>query len=465
MRRAIPILFLVLGCGAPESGLPPELQLPDSWSEAAEPGRPTNAWWSSFGVHELDRLVAQAFDENWSIDAAWMAVQAATETMTAVTGDRLPHAALGLDLGRSRRNLIGFPIPGGDVMPIQASSHGLSLNLSWELDLWGRLEQRELAANAATVEALAAHAGAQTSLAGQVTKSWFALAEATLQLRNAEARLASAQRLAQSVESQFARGSVPADSIDRALTLVAEFRSEVAARKRLADALTRQLEVLAGRYPSAELLCEPSLPALPPAPPAGVPAELLAQRPDLRAAEARAFGARARREEARAARYPQLSLMASGGTASNELTELLEADFKTWGVGANLLAPLFAGGSLAANWRAKAALYNQTEFAFAQLALQACAEVESALFAETQLREELSRRGEAAEAGSRLYRRAERRYRAGIIPQAALTEVRIEQLRLDAARMSAHLALLQNRVDLHLALGGGFIAAAVGEDE
>jgi outer membrane protein TolC len=161
-------------------------------------------------------------------------------------------------------------------------------------------------------------------------------------------------------------------------------------------------------------------------------------------------------DEAYAALFPRLALTASGGSSTSELKDLVDADFLIWSVAANLAAPLFQGGRLRAALDLSRAVRDQAAAAYAQGVLQAFADVESALAAETILRERVRSAREFAVASAEAAAISEQRYLAGLLDIVTLLEAQRRAFLSEIERLSVERQLLDARVNLHLALGGGF---------
>jgi len=214
--------------------------------------------------------------------------------------------------------------------------------------------------------------------------------------------------------------------------------------------------VLAGRYPAALIQTSGDLPPLPPPVPAGLPAELVGRRPDLAAARERLLAADARLASARAALYPRLSLTASGGRSSGELGDLLDGEFAVWNLVGNLSQPLFQGGRLRAGVDLASAGREGAVAAYAQTLLQAYAEVESALDAETYLQTQEQALCSAADEALAARRLAEERYARGLTDMVTLLTAQNSAFESESRWLATRRQQLEARLDLHLALGGGF---------
>jgi multidrug efflux system outer membrane protein len=416
-------------------------------------------WWTDFGAEALDEAIRAALAGNRDLQAAAARVAAARAHTRAVAGARLPQVGAGLELTRARRNLIGLPIPGApEVIPVTASQHGLGLDLAWEADLWDRLAAAERAAVADERAADEDRRALALALAGQTARTWCALAHQDELIALLEARCHNAEAALALARQRFAAGAGDAAALARVEASLAGLRAQQERERAARAGEQAQLDRQCGRNPRAAASAATSavLPALPAAPPVGVPATLLERRPDLRAAAARLAASRARADEAAAARLPRLQLTASGGTVSAALGDLLDGDFRVWGLAAGLTAPIFDGGRLRAQAEGAEALAHAAEADYVGRALLGFAEVETALAAEARLRAAHARALEAAASWEREAAAARRRHAGGTGDAAATLTSTDALLDASAAALSLRFALLLNRVDLLLALGGGF---------
>ncbi|MGA0058844.1 MAG: efflux transporter outer membrane subunit, partial [Planctomycetota bacterium] len=334
---------------------------------------------------------------------------------------------------------------------VTTSQFAASLNLSWEVDLWGRVRAARSAA--AATEDLR---GAQLSLAARTARAWFACVEARQQLELAEATAGSFARTEEMVRERFERGVRPALDFRLARSDHQEARALVELRRRQLDDLVRQLQVLTGRYPDSALEPAAGLPSLPGPVPGGLSAELVRRRPDLAAAEHRLAATDALLASSRANLYPRIALTSSAGTSSNDLADLGDLDFRVWSIGANLFAPLFDGGRIRADIDEKDA--RRREALFGSTALQAYREVETALAATPLLDAEWERRSEAVAEAEAARTLSEDRYARGLVPIDTLLNAQRRALAARTQFLAVARQRLDNRVQLILALGGGFDA-------
>ena len=219
----------------------------------------------------------------------------------------------------------------------------------------------------------------------------------------------------------------------------------------------RALELLVGRYPSAELKARQDLTALPGPVPVGMPLAMLERRPDLVAAERRVAAAFNRVGEAKAARLPKISLNASVATMTSEVIQLKEDyDNPTSGAGAKLIAPIYQGGALVTQVEIRTLEQKEAVAAYAASALKALADVETALATAENLAErELLLQRTVAD-NQRAVDLVKTSYQTG---KADMRAVQQQLLDLQAARLTflrVQSEQLSQRVNLHLALGGDF---------
>ena len=195
---------------------------------------------------------------------------------------------------------------------------------------------------------------------------------------------------------------------------------------------------------------------MPPAIPAGMPAEILSRRPDLVAAEQRLFATGATLAQAKASLYPRISLTGSTGTATSDLSELLSGGSFVWSIAANLTQPIFQGGRLRNNVRLQQANRKAAGEAFRSTMLKAMGEVENALDAGQQLAAMDEALGAVYEQSQAAAQVSQERYERGLGSIIMLLEARRRAIDAESRWRTVRRRQLENRINLHLALGGGF---------
>ena len=418
--------------------------VPPAWKAGGDPAPIIEQWLATFGDPVLSALVAEALIHNSDLHVAAARVEQAAGYVKVAGGSLLPA--------------VGLAARGGDKSGGGGGLAGVWLSASLELDVWGRVRYGAAAARAQSDAAEADYAYARQSLAALVAKSWFVAIEAGLQGEIAGQVLGSSQDLMRIAEDRLRIGSGNEQSVVEARANVGSYRDTQRQIELAREQAVRALELLLGRYPGAELAVADRLATMPPPVPVGLPSQLLERRPDVIAAERRVAAAFDRVGEARAAQLPRISLTAGGSSVSSELLVLQEHSNPIWSVGANLMAPLYQGGALRAQVEIRSSEQKQAVAEYARAGLRAFGEVETALSSERALRD----RDQILEANIRDNQRAlelvQIQFRVGVVDQRV---VEGRQLSLYAARISrlrVQTELLAQRVNLHLALGGGFTA-------
>lgn len=427
-----------------QSGTLASMPLTNPWKAGAVAGPIADNWLASFDDAQLDALVTEAMANNPDLRVSAARVEQAEQYV------EMARAAL-----RPTVNLLGM----GGVKSGDASSplRGLSLSASWEPDLWGRMRYSRNAYQATYASAQADYEFGRQSLAATMAKAWFMATETWLQLQIAGNMVKSGQELVRLADKRWQVGPGNEQEVALARSSLGTIQdTEKQVRLAHAQAL-RALELLLGRYPSAELKARTDLPALPGAVPAGLPLEMLERRPDMIAAERRVAAAFNRVGEAKAAMLPRIILSANIATIQSDFLQLKE-DFEnpTSGVGAKLIAPVYQGGSLKTQVKIRTLEQKEATADYARMALRALGDVENSLAAASTLaeRDQLLRLNLAD--NQRALELAQTSYRVG---RTDLRSVEQQQLALDSAKLAllrVQSEQLSQRANLHLVLGGSF---------
>ena len=463
-------MLAVSGCASSPPAADPGIgvQVPGGWTAPGlvNDGAPSNdpAWWAAFGDSSLNAVVEECLGNNHDLRLAAVRVDRAAAQATISGADTLPALSLQADGAKSQRNFIGFPIPGMQGIPRNRfSNYGAALNLSWELDIWGRVRSASSAALADQEAALADFHGARLSLVGQTCKAWFASLEATRQAELAQATVENYRSSEKQVRERYERGLRSALDLRLARANLATAEDNLEATRARKDGAIRQLELLLGRYPAGALKTASRLPEVPGKVPAGLPSELLARRPDIQALQRRLAAQEERLYQARVSLLPRISLSGSTGTSSNELQDILDRDFSVWSLAANLFQPLFQGGKLLAGLDLADTNVREALESYVKNALRAFGEVEGALALETYLARREAALTRAVEQSQSARELAEDRYARGLDGIITLLSAQRDAFRSESQLLQVQRLRLDARVDLHLSLGGGFTRTEDGQ--
>ncbi len=453
-RAALPLAAAALigGCALQSPPPPAELQrqamphtqVPPDWKAPAGTAQAVAGdWLKSFDDAALSALVAEALAYNAELQLAAARVEQATALLKVAGAPLRPQISLaGIWSGSASS--------GGDGL------NGVFLNLSLELDIWGRLRYGEAAAVAQSDAVQADYAFARQSLAAMVAKSWFLAIEATLQRAIVLDMQKAADELLRLAQERQRVGAGNEQAVAEARANLGSYRDALRQVDLARDNAMRALELLLGRYPAADVALAAQLSPLPAPVPAGLPSQLLERRPDVVAAERRVAIAFNRIGESKAALLPRISLTAGGSSISSDLFVLQSRDNPAWGFGANLFAPLYQGGALRAQVEVRDAEQKAAMAAYASAGQKAFADVENALAAEIALRDRAAIIDAMVRDNERALELVLVQYRVGSADQRAVEQRQLALYSARTTRLRVRSEQLAQRVNLHLALGGSF---------
>lgn len=462
--RAISVLtaaLILAGCASTPYERP-AIDMPATWTHgAAKPARSDQAlvaqlqadpWWQAAHDEQLNALQTMALQRNadlavagWNVRNAWLAAGNAM-------GNRLPSASGSLSGSTSREV---------DGTGSWQKSYGSSLGASWQVDLWGNLaaqqSQAEWEAKATEQDRLAAG----LTLTGMVATTYWQLAVAQQKLQSQKTSLERARKTLQLVQVQRTAGAVSGLELAQAQQTVANQESTLAQLQQnqvqLQNSLAILLNVAPDQLPSAAWHARlPDAQTLPTVP-AGVPADVLARRPDLQAAEMRLRASLANVDATRTSFYPTLSL--TGGLTGGGSSLLSILSNPVAALGASVSLPFLNAGQMKRNIATSENSYQKAIETFRQTLLKAFADVETALSNRTQLQTQQTKLVQVQQDASRVEALTAIRYRSGAI---ALRDWLTAQESLRSAEMAVldgRLAQWTNWATLHQTLGGSPVVA------
>ena len=458
---AVLAALLTTACTRPVARPERQFQVPapQAWiANETNPASDDVNWWAYFQDNGLDTVIREALSCSPTLRAAAARIEAAREQLVIAGAAKVPELTLSANRLRQRQNFIGLPFPGlaGKVLSNTYTNSGLSFNVSWEADLWNRIGAGKMAVTADLQARIADYEAARLSLSGQVAKTWFSAVEARRQVGVAQAALQNAEITAQRIRTRYEAGMRSSLDLRQTLTSVDIAQALVKQREQQLDLNIRQLETLVCNYPAGDAIVAEDLPELPGTVPAGLPSELIHRRPDLVSAERALLATDARIVESRAALRPSFLLTTALGTSSDSLLDLVNPALQIWNLSLGLAQPLFNKGRLKANVRANQARAREAAATYENSTLNAYREVETALAAERTLVEWGHSLASASRNSMAAYQLSEQRYQAGLIDVFTMLSLQRTAFDNESALLELRRARVSNRVDLHLALGGGF---------
>ena len=456
--------LMFTGCSIWPAFERPKSELPAAWSGAPAQSLPVGErWWTLYGDSALDALVTEAFEHNRDLALAAARVDEARALSRVADAQLFPSIDASSVATRARSSAVS-PIPLPASVPLVRNDHSVQLNVSYELDLWGRLRG---AGNAARADLLATEAARETvrlALGADVVRGYFTLLALDEQVAVTRRTLAlrednlSLQRVRQTA------GLIGDYQLRQLEAEVSAAQAQLPALERSRTSEELALAVLLGRSPRA--ITESAVKrgaatgAEAPAPvaPEGLPSDLLLRRPDIVQAEQRLSAANARIAVARASMFPRISLTGYLGSESGALRDLLSGPSLIWQLAFGLAQPIFQGGRLFGEIEAVKAREQQALAQYQKAVQEAFREVQQALSAQTRAREIFEAETARAIALRDALRLARIRYDNGLVSQLEVIDAERNLLTADLNRADALRARRVAAADLVRALGGGWSA-------
>ena len=457
------VLFLALtlaGCAVGPDYERPPVESPEAWrvDYAAAADISNMRWWEQFEDPVLNELIDIALRENWDVRIAAARVEEFAARVDIAFSEFLPQVGYTTEASR-RRISLGDPdtAPGLDRT---ANRYFGQADLTWELDLWGRIRRSNEAARA---ELLAQEENRRTvilTLVSAVARSYVNLRELDRQLQVAFNTLETRAEALRLFKLKFKGGVVSQLELAQIRTNYEQAAADIPVFQRLIGLTENSLSVLLGSNPRAitrgKTIDELILPPVP----EGLPSTLLARRPDIRAAEQNLIAANALIGVARAQYFPTISLTGILGVTSDSLSSLFGDPTSIWRIGGDAMGPIFAGGRISAQVRASEAVQRQALLSYLQTVQTAFQEVNDGLIRVQKRREQLEVQGRRVEAFADYARLAKLRYDEGyadylevLDSERFLFDAQINYIRVQGA-------LYTSLVTTYKAMGGGWIIEA-----
>ena len=436
---------LLCAC-AHERDLEPEIELPAAFAEPAEGAPVADRWWESFHDPGLTALVDDTMSGNFQMAQAWSRLDQVAALREQQGSFLWPAMQLEASGGRSRS-----ADPFGNT--VHGNRFSLSAAAAYEVDVWGRLDavddaaQFDFEAGRNDVESLA------MTLVSQVAETWFLLLETRATRELLDRQIKTNEQFLELVHLRFSVGQAGAVDVYQQRQQLMAVRAQIPLVDARANALERALALLVGKVPGDRQLSERStLPTLGPLPGTGVPSELLENRPDLRAARLRLASQDRRVAAAVADRFPSLRLSASTGYQADTVEDLL--DRWIWSIAGSLVLPILDGGRRKAEVARQKAVLDERLAGYSQSILTAFKEVEDALDGEASQRRYVSELEAQLELARATLRESRSTYAQGLSTYLPVLQALASVQNTERTLIGARRQTLSYRVQLHRALGG-----------
>ncbi|HEY4745332.1 MAG TPA: efflux transporter outer membrane subunit [Desulfuromonadaceae bacterium] len=447
------LCILMSACTVGPNYAKPAVDVPASWELSEQEAKAfiDPRWWEGFGDPELNRLVLAALNENRDLKVAVAAVEEFRALLGVAQSDYYPQLNASASASRSKAAQSGNP----PYPPNPYSTQYLaSLNLSYELDLWGRIRRAEEAARADLLSREEAKRGVMLSVVSQVATAYLQLLDLDKRLDIARSTLISREEAYKLAKIRFKGGLTSeldvyqsAVELASAQTLIPQLEQQIQQTEHLISVLIGHNPARIKRGKGFDDLAAPTLPSL-------LPSELLKRRPDILQAEQALIAANARIGQAIAGYYPQISLTAMLGESSGELvfnwpTTLINA-------GVSATAPLFTGWRTQRQVEATEAREQQARFQYEQTVMTAFREVYDALVAQRMIAEQVAIQTRQIAALQDTLRIARLRYLNGYTSYIDVLDAQRNLLNAELSIVQTRSGGYQTIVELYRALGGGW---------
>lgn len=460
--------LLLTGCAstdniAPQSELmdPQQLQLAPAKasSQAISP-----QWWQTLNDPQLNALMAQTLQNSPSLKQAAARVREAQSVMGEASAANGPNLDLNASTNRQRiaqNTNLGFGYPSA---PIYESSNSLGLNLAYEFDWWGKYRNQVKAAKAQVDAARAEQAQAALTLSSSLASAYYQL-QANYALEQVlQQQVDNSQRLADLRQRQYKAGIYGVEVPQQVQAQADNSKQQIIQLQSQVEQLKHQLAALVGVGPNGMQSLHPvALPAEDRLAPKGeLTAELLGKRPDIAAQRQLVESYSQRVSAARKEFYPSLSISAFAGLTTTNIggtnPNLFAAASQAWSVMPAISLPIFHAGALRSKLGEEAALYDQAVGSYNQTILNAVQETADAITIQQSSAQQLLQAASASRSIQEVYRVANAQYQAGIIGPDELLTSQAQLLQQQQAELNASSNLMQAKIGLVRALGGGYQA-------
>jgi multidrug efflux system outer membrane protein len=446
----------------------PEVDTPQTWRfEDKEAKDAANtAWWEQFNDPVLNGLIQTALQENKDVKIAAARVEEFIGQYGTTRAALFPQIGAGGGYGRQRVSELTGPSPLEDtgVDPTFNSSQ-LFLNASWEIDLWGKLRRSTEAARANMLSSEEARRTVILTLVTSVANSY-------INLRDLDKQLELTRQTAQTYKDandifklRFEHGIVSEIEVSQSKSQYELALSNIPFFEKLISQQENALCVLLGRNPGPIERGKTIDELMPPAVPAGLPSDILANRPDIRQAEQNLIAANANIGVAKSLYFPTISLTGFFGWASNDLDDLFKGPAKTWSWAVPVTAPIFTAGAIAGQVKSAEAVQQQALLTYQQSIQTAFREVDDGLIDQKRTREQLEALAQQVGALRDYARLSWLRYDNGYTSYLEVLDAQSRLYNAELTHAQTQGVLFQALVNLYKSMGGGWVVTAEGLTE
>jgi multidrug efflux system outer membrane protein len=436
---------------------------PADWRwKPAEPGDalPKGDWWNVFHDPVLGGLESNALAANQNLRAAVARVDQARAAARFTRGQFFPELSLDPSFNRERvsgNQPIPFALPFSmKQKPIYLDTYKVPLDLSYEVDLWGRVRRSFQSAAAQAQASVADSQNILLTLSADIAVNYFLLGSLDAQIADLASDIQLREQSASILQARYEAGTIPEIDAAQARSDLAEARSDLADLLRQRAETLDALALLCGQSPGSFNVTPSPLASSPPLIPAGLPSSVLERRPDIASAERTLAAKSAQIGVARAAYFPVVRLTGQAGYLSGQADNLFNLDSMTFSLGPGASLPIFTAGRTAAEVRQAQAAYQEALANYQQAALTAFKEVEDSLAQINFWTTQAAAQSDALASARRVTQLTQARSDTGVLTELEVAAAR--RAELQQQRQTADLTGRRYAATIRLikALGGGW---------
>ncbi len=463
MKKAIILLAVVLltGCAVGPDYKRPAVDIPQSFRFEDKEAKDlaNTAWWQQFNDPVLNDLIRIALQENKDVKVAAARIEQFVGQYVTTRAAFFPQIGVGASGGMQRVTERGFsPLPSSVSNPNDV--WGVFLNGNWEIDIWGKIRR---ATEAARAGILSSEEGRRTVILSLVA----AVASAYIDLRDADREMEISRKTAEAYkeslrifELRFKEGFSSSIEVNMIKAEYEQALSRISFYGKAIPQLENALSILLGRNPGpiprGKTLDQLALPVVP----AGLPSDLLEQRPDIRRAEQDLIAANAQIGVAKSLYYPAISLTGAFGFSSTDLSKLFRKEAQAWSFAAPMIAPIFTAGAIKGQVKSAEALQRELVIRYQQVIQTAFREVDDSLVDQSQTKEQLEALSRQVVALKEYARLAQIRFDEGYTSYLEVLDANRSLFNAELVQAQTKSVLFRSFVNLYKAMGGGWVAEA-----
>jgi multidrug efflux system outer membrane protein len=437
----------------------PQVDVPQTWrfEDKAAQAITNTSWWQQYNDPALNELVKSALEDNKNVKIAAARIDQFLGLYTTTRAALFPQVGAGTTAGRQRTSETFGPAPIENTPNTFPTFNNFQffLNTTWEIDFWGKLRRATEAAQANILASEEAKKSVILTLVTSVTNSYIILRDLDKQLEMTRQTAKSYEEIYNIFKLRYDYGYVSAMELNQAKEQYERATANIPFFEKAIAQEENNISVLLGRNPGSiprgKTIDELTLPTVP----AGLPSEVLANRPDIRQAEQNLVAANANIGVAKALYFPSVSLTGLYGTASSDFSKLFSGPSRIWTVAAPVTAPIFTAGAIAGQVQSAEAVQQETLFRYQQVIQTAFQEVNDSLVDQDRTKEQLAALTRRVDALREYVRLSWLRFNEGYSSYLEVTYSQNLLYDAELQRTGVQSTLLQAFANLYKAMGVG----------